>query len=247
MTAAQKEPFLTDDPTSHRVRLWRGGSASNAGGCLRAWVRGRPCLRSESSSLWTQTWPAIEFFWRGGGWRLCSCSPSLLMRRTVWLYHAVVPRARFLRASASSAEDDDSSIVSLQARFSDLLRCVLCLLFCVDRCARVCENRCIRACSARRRTAALRAALLVVISTQQLLFESMHILRDAADTVQQLQYDDRAVSSRLPVEEWNSVEVTSCRGSSHGCVGNRSGFGEEDDSNTGEVGERELVLVFVVL
>ena len=75
----------------------------------------------------------------------------------------------------------------------------------------------------------------------------MHILRDAADTVQQLQYDDRGVSSRLPVEEWNSVEVPSCRGSSHGCVDNRSGFGEEDDSNTGEVSERELVLVFVVL
>ena len=28
---------------------------------------------------------------------------------------------------------------------------------------------------------------------------------------------------------------------------NRSGFGEEDDSNTGEVGERELVLVFSAL
>ena len=27
---------------------------------------------------------------------------------------------------------------------------------------------------------------------------------------------------------------------------NRSGFGEEDDSNTGEAGERELVLVFSV-
>ena len=35
VTAARKEPFLTDaDPTSHRVRLWRGGSASNpAGAC----------------------------------------------------------------------------------------------------------------------------------------------------------------------------------------------------------------------
>ena len=29
-----------------------------------------------------------------------------------------------------------------------------------------------------------------------------------------------------------------------GCVDNRSGFGEKDDSNTGEVGGRELVLVF---
>ena len=28
---------------------------------------------------------------------------------------------------------------------------------------------------------------------------------------------------------------------------NKSGFGEEDDSNTKEVGERELVLVFSVL
>ena len=55
---------------------------------------------------------------------------------------------------------------------------------------------------------------------------------------------------RGTVEEWNSVEVPSCRGSSqwiNGCVNNRSGFGEEDDSNTGEVGERELVLVFRVL
>ena len=33
----------------------------------------------------------------------------------------------------------------------------------------------------------------------------------------------------------------------NGCVENRSGFGEEDDSNTREVGERELVLVFSVL
>ena len=74
----------------------------------------------------------------------------------------------------------------------------------------------------------------------------MHILRDAADTVQQLQYDGRGASSRLPVEEWNSVEVPSCRGSSHGCVDNTSGFVEEDDTQTGEVGERELVL-FIVL
>ena len=52
------------------------------------------------------------------------------------------------------------------------------------------------------------------------------------------------------VEEWNSVEVASCRGSSqwiNGCVDNRCGFGGEDDSNAGEVGERELVLVFSVL
>ena len=52
------------------------------------------------------------------------------------------------------------------------------------------------------------------------------------------------------MEEWNSVEVPSRRGSSHwisGCVDNKSGFGEEHDSNTGEVGERELVLVFSVL
>ena len=42
-------------------------------------------------------------------------------------------------------------IVSLQARFSDLffLRCVLGLLFCMDRCARVSDNRCIGVCSAR--------------------------------------------------------------------------------------------------
>ena len=52
------------------------------------------------------------------------------------------------------------------------------------------------------------------------------------------------------MEERNSVEVPSCRGSSqwiNGCVDNRSGFGEEDDGNTGEVGERELVLVSSVL
>ena len=50
--------------------------------------------------------------------------------------------------------------------------------------------------------------------------------------------------------EWNFVEVPSCRGSSQwiiGCVDKKSGFGEEDASNTGEVGERELVLVFSVL
>ena len=49
--------------------------------------------------------------------------------------------------------------------------------------------------------------------------------------------------------EWNSVEVPSRRGSSqwiNGCVDNRSGFGE-DDSNTREVSERELVLGFSVL
>ena len=44
-------------------------------------------------------------------------------------------------------------------------------------------------------------------------------------------------------EEWNSAEAPPCRGSSQwidGCVDkSRSGFGEEDDSNTGEVGERE--------
>ena len=43
------------------------------------------------------------------------------------------------------------------------------------------------------------------------------------------------------MDEWNSVEVPS-RGSSqwiNGCVDNRSGFEEEDDSNTGEVRERE--------
>ena len=52
------------------------------------------------------------------------------------------------------------------------------------------------------------------------------------------------------VEERNFEEVPSCRGSSQWttrCVDNRSGFGEEDDSNTGGVGERELVLVFSVL
>ena len=52
------------------------------------------------------------------------------------------------------------------------------------------------------------------------------------------------------MEEWNSVEVPSCRGSSQwisGYVDNVSGFREEDDNNTGEVCERELVLVFSVL
>ena len=42
------------------------------------------------------------------------------------------------------------------------------------------------------------------------------------------------------VEEWNSVEIPSFRVSSqwiNGCVENRSGFREEDDSNTGEVRE----------
>ena len=50
------------------------------------------------------------------------------------------------------------------------------------------------------------------------------------------------------MEEWNSVEVPSCCGSSQwiiGCVYNRSGFREEDDSNTGEVEERERELVLV--
>ena len=52
------------------------------------------------------------------------------------------------------------------------------------------------------------------------------------------------------MEKWNSVEVPFSRGSSqwiNGCVDNKSAFGEEDDNNTGEVGERELVLVFSVL
>ena len=44
------------------------------------------------------------------------------------------------------------------------------------------------------------------------------------------------------VEEGYSVEVPSCRGSSQ-CiilyVDNKSGFGEEDDNNTGEVEERD--------
>ena len=56
--------------------------------------------------------------------------------------------------------------------------------------------------------------------------------------------------AQICVEEWNSVEVPSRRGSSqwiNGCVDNRSGFEEEEDNNTGEVGERELVLVFSVL
>ena len=46
------------------------------------------------------------------------------------------------------------------------------------------------------------------------------------------------------------MEVASCCGSVqwvNGCVDNRSGFGDEDDSNAGEVGKRELVLVFSVL
>ena len=45
-----------------------------------------------------------------------------------------------------------------------------------------------------------------------------------------------------PVEEGYSVEVPSRRGSSQwiiGYVDNRSGFGEEDDNNTGEVEERD--------
>ena len=44
------------------------------------------------------------------------------------------------------------------------------------------------------------------------------------------------------VEEAYSVEVPSGRGSSQwiiGCADNRSGFGEEDDNNTGEVEERD--------
>ena len=60
----------------------------------------------------------------------------------------------------------------------------------------------------------------------------------------------RVFCSRNLLEEWNSVEVPSCRGSSrwiNGCVDKRSGFGEEDDSNAGEEGERELVLVFSAL
>ena len=63
----------------------------------------------------------------------------------------------------------------------------------------------------------------------------------------QLDYDKEeeplhAAYGTMFVEEWNCVEVPSCRGSSqwiNGCVDNRSGFGEEDDSNTGEVGEKE--------
>ena len=45
------------------------------------------------------------------------------------------------------------------------------------------------------------------------------------------------------------MEIPSRRGSSQwisGRVDNESGFGEEDDSNTRDVGERELVLVFSV-
>ena len=44
------------------------------------------------------------------------------------------------------------------------------------------------------------------------------------------------------MEEWNSAEVPSCRGSSqwiNGYADNRSGFGEEDDINTADIGERE--------
>ena len=44
------------------------------------------------------------------------------------------------------------------------------------------------------------------------------------------------------MEEGYSVEVPSCRGSSQRIVGyvdNRSGFGEEDDSNAREVEERD--------
>ena len=52
-------------------------------------------------------------------------------------------RARFFRASASDAEDDESSIVSPHTRFSErfFLRCALRLFFCVGRCARVREDR----------------------------------------------------------------------------------------------------------
>ena len=48
VTAARKEPFLTDaDPTSHRVHLWRGGSASNpAGACPSLQVQTRPTIKS---------------------------------------------------------------------------------------------------------------------------------------------------------------------------------------------------------
>ena len=52
---------------------------------------------------------------------------------------------------------------------------------------------------------------------------------------------------QVVVEDWNSVEVPSRCGSSNWINGredNRPGIREEDDSNTGEVGERELVLVF---
>ena len=114
-------------------------------------------------------------------------------------------RACFLRASASSAEDGDSSVVSLQARFSDLLlllRCVLRLLLCVDRCARVCENRCIGVCSARERTAALRAAertLLVAISTQQLLLRaciSCEMLRIRSCSCSSTTVGERALAFR---------------------------------------------------
>ena len=51
------------------------------------------------------------------------------------------------------------------------------------------------------------------------------------------------------MEEWNSAETPSCRGSSQwfdGYVENMSGFGDEDDNNTRDVDERELV-VFSVL
>ena len=50
------------------------------------------------------------------------------------------------------------------------------------------------------------------------------------------------------VEEWTSVEVTSCRGSLQWIieyVHNRSGAREVDECNTGKVGERELVLCSV--
>ena len=65
-----------------------------------------------------------------------------------------------------------------------------------------------------------------------------------------LQFERGWAHDLQTVEVWNSVEVPSCRGSSrwiNGCVDNRCGFGGEDDSNAGEVGERELVLVFSVL
>ena len=52
------------------------------------------------------------------------------------------------------------------------------------------------------------------------------------------------------MEEWNSVEVPPCRGSSqwiNGYVEIAFGFGEEDDSNTRDADKKELALQFSAL
>ena len=68
-------------------------------------------------------------------------------------------------------------------------------------------------------------------------------------TGHQSQRNGRKVDSAVRVEDSCSRELPSCRGSSqwnNGIGDTTSGFGVEDDSNTGEAGERELVLVLIV-